>query len=83
MAAGVKKRARGFCHVKPRSELIAGRNADVARFAVDDGTIDVGVVGFVEQVIDVTLHSKIFSDLVASEHIHQRVAAFVTDKFGS
>lgn len=49
------------------SELIAGGDADVARLAIDDRSVDIGVVGFIEQVIEVTLHREIFRHLIASE----------------
>ena len=38
------------------SELIAGGDADVARLTINDRTVDIRVVGFIEQVIEVTLH---------------------------
>ena len=34
------------------SELIAGGDADVARLTINDRTVDIRVVGFIEQVID-------------------------------
>lgn len=52
------------------SEAIAGGDRHVARFAVNDVSRNVGVIGFIKKVIDVALDSKIFSDLIAAEHIH-------------
>lgn len=42
------------------SELIRAGNAEITRCAVDDRTFHVGIVGFVEQVIDVPCNEKFF-----------------------
>lgn len=38
-----------------KSELIAGGNAHVAWFTVNDRTVDIGIVGFIKQVVDIAL----------------------------
>ncbi len=43
-----------FC-LAIKSELIAGGNAHVAWFTVDDRTVDIGIVGFIKQVVDIAL----------------------------
>ncbi len=43
------------------SELIIGGEADITRRAVNNGTINIGVVGFIEQVVvDVSCTEKFF-----------------------
>ncbi len=43
-----------FC-LAIKSELIAGGNAHVAWFTVNDRTVDIGIVGFIKQVVDIAL----------------------------
>lgn len=43
-----------FC-LAIKSELIACGNAYVARFTVNDRTVDIGIVGFIKQVVDIAL----------------------------
>lgn len=57
------------------SELIIGGEADVTRCAVNNGTINIGVVGFIKQVVDVSLYGEIFRHLIAGKQIDQRIAA--------
>lgn len=57
------------------SELIIGGEAHVTRRAVNNGTINIGVVGFIEQVVNVSLYGEIFRHLIAGKQIDQRIAA--------
>lgn len=43
-----------FC-LAMKSELIACGNAHVAWFTVNDRTVDIGIVGFIKQVVDIAL----------------------------
>lgn len=46
------------------SELITCCETDVTRFAIDGRTFNVGVVGFIKQVIDIAMNGEVFRDLL-------------------
>ncbi len=43
-----------FC-LAIKSELIASSNTHVTRLTVNDRTVDIGIVGFIKQVVDIAL----------------------------